>query len=183
MKGDAKLKYGVRWKLPDGSVNPEWNRRALEAKTAEQRERKKLKERERLKLHPHIKSEAERIYARLYHFRRTKSDPEYAKKNAERLAVLHARTAARRYEITRRWAVKNRIKVNAAATAKNWNKGPQPCSILGCPNKAERHHPDYSKPREIVWLCRKHHKEEHANLSRRSFESRVLSALSKTKMA
>ena len=31
-----------------------------------------------------------------------------------------------------------------------------------CGARAEMHHPDYSRPREIVWLCRIHHAEEHA---------------------
>jgi hypothetical protein len=32
----------------------------------------------------------------------------------------------------------------------------QPCGACGEP-KAEMHHPDYSKPLEIVWLCRSDH--------------------------
>lgn len=30
-----------------------------------------------------------------------------------------------------------------------------------CGSKAEAHHNNYSKPLEVVWLCRKHHKEHH----------------------
>ncbi len=30
------------------------------------------------------------------------------------------------------------------------------CSVCGC-IKAEAHHEDYSKPMEVIWLCRKHH--------------------------
>lgn len=37
----------------------------------------------------------------------------------------------------------------------------QPCSICGNPI-SERHHPDYGKPTEIVWLCKKHHEELHS---------------------
>ncbi len=37
---------------------------------------------------------------------------------------------------------------------------PLPCQVCG--EKAEGHHPDYSKPRDVVWLCRKHHLEVHA---------------------
>ncbi len=38
----------------------------------------------------------------------------------------------------------------------------QPCSACG-DIKAEGHHPDYSKPLDVVWLCRKHHTEEYKN--------------------
>lgn len=37
----------------------------------------------------------------------------------------------------------------------------QICSIKGCAILAERHHPDYSKPLEIIWLCNKHHDLVH----------------------
>ncbi len=43
------------------------------------------------------------------------------------------------------------------------NKGKikkQPCSICG-DEKSEMHHEDYSKPIEILWLCRIHHLELH----------------------
>ncbi len=36
------------------------------------------------------------------------------------------------------------------------------CSVCG--NEAEVHHPNYNKPLEIVWLCKKHHVEEHRRL-------------------
>ena len=35
-----------------------------------------------------------------------------------------------------------------------------PCVICG-KRGSEGHHPDYSKPLEVVWLCRPHHSEEH----------------------
>lgn len=35
------------------------------------------------------------------------------------------------------------------------------CSIKGCSIIGERHHPDYSKPKEIIWLCKKHHRKIH----------------------
>lgn len=35
----------------------------------------------------------------------------------------------------------------------------QPCIICG--GKAEAHHPDYSKPLEVIWLCNFHHRMEH----------------------
>jgi len=36
----------------------------------------------------------------------------------------------------------------------------EPCLICG-ELKAEGHHTDYSKPLDVVWLCRKHHVEAH----------------------
>ena len=37
----------------------------------------------------------------------------------------------------------------------------QVCSIDGCDQMGERHHPDYSQPSLIIWLCPKHHRELH----------------------
>jgi len=36
-----------------------------------------------------------------------------------------------------------------------------PCIICQNP-KVEGHHPDYSKPLEVVWFCRSHHKQWHS---------------------
>lgn len=33
-----------------------------------------------------------------------------------------------------------------------------PCVVCGN-LKSEAHHPDHSKPLDVVWLCKKHHKE------------------------
>lgn len=37
---------------------------------------------------------------------------------------------------------------------------PLPCWVCG--EKAEAHHPDYSMPLDVVWLCPRHHKQLHA---------------------
>ena len=36
---------------------------------------------------------------------------------------------------------------------------PQPCFICG--EKAHAHHPDYSAPMDVVWLCPPHHMQVH----------------------
>lgn len=36
----------------------------------------------------------------------------------------------------------------------------QPCFMCGA--LAEAHHPDYSRPLDVVWLCDHHHKQAHA---------------------
>ena len=37
----------------------------------------------------------------------------------------------------------------------------QPCSVCATTERVEAHHPDYTKPLEVVWVCRKHHNEIH----------------------
>lgn len=39
----------------------------------------------------------------------------------------------------------------------------QPCEVCG--GKAEAHHPDYSRPRDVRWLCRAHHMELHRKVA------------------
>lgn len=41
-----------------------------------------------------------------------------------------------------------------------------PCSVSRCNEKGERHHPDHSKPLEVVYLCKKHHVEAHYGTER-----------------
>lgn len=36
------------------------------------------------------------------------------------------------------------------------------CAVPECCGKPEGHHPDYSRPLDVVWLCDKHHKAAHA---------------------
>jgi hypothetical protein len=36
----------------------------------------------------------------------------------------------------------------------------QPCFLCG--EIAEAHHPDYSRPLDVVWLCAPHHRQAHA---------------------
>lgn len=36
------------------------------------------------------------------------------------------------------------------------------CALPECEKKPEAHHPDYSSPLSVVWLCPSHHKQAHA---------------------
>lgn len=40
----------------------------------------------------------------------------------------------------------------------------KPCVVCG-ETKVQAHHHDYSKPLDVVWLCRKHHLETHGKTS------------------
>ncbi len=63
-------------------------------------------------------------------------------------------------EILRDFAPGDKIKLQIFRDGKT-KKGP--CSICGA-LKTEGHHPDYSKPMEVLWLCGQHNKEEHKRL-------------------
>jgi hypothetical protein len=39
----------------------------------------------------------------------------------------------------------------------------RPCCICG-EARSESHHPDYSKPLEVIWFCRDHHLQFHQGL-------------------
>jgi len=40
------------------------------------------------------------------------------------------------------------------------------CAIADCCAKPEAHHPDYSRPLDVVWLCSSHHRETHNLISK-----------------
>lgn len=38
------------------------------------------------------------------------------------------------------------------------------CELCGTEERIEAHHPDYTKPLEVQWLCISHHRQLHADL-------------------
>lgn len=42
------------------------------------------------------------------------------------------------------------------------------CEICGSTKRVDAHHEDYSKPLEIVWLCRRHHVRRHFDIARQT---------------
>lgn len=73
----------------------------------------------------------------------------------------------RRYiENQQKWRKNNRHKANAHSMVKRAiqsGKIQKPTKCQKCGNKGDiqAHHPDYSKPLEVIFLCNKCHKEEH----------------------
>lgn len=47
----------------------------------------------------------------------------------------------------------------------------QPCQACGA--KAEIHHIDYDTPWNFIWLCRKHHREEHFRVWREAYQQQA----------
>ncbi len=66
--------------------------------------------------------------------------------------------------IVRRWREENpdrrRAQVLLGNAVRSGRVRPHLCWVCGC--KAEAHHPDYSRPLDVVWLCPPHHKQTHA---------------------
>jgi hypothetical protein len=64
----------------------------------------------------------------------------------------------------KRWLEKNPLKRKAHVLVGNAVRDgkleKQPCSVCGS-KISEAHHEDYSKPLEVIWLCKKHHSERH----------------------
>jgi hypothetical protein len=52
-----------------------------------------------------------------------------------------------------------RQKVGRAIKSGKLTRGP--CEVCGETDQVFAHHEDYSKPLEVNWLCRKHHREKH----------------------
>lgn len=55
------------------------------------------------------------------------------------------------------------MKANARAYANVYQRRgklvPKPCEVCG--DEAQKHHEDYSKPLQVMWLCRGCHVEHH----------------------
>ena len=80
---------------------------------------------------------------------------EYAKTDA--FKASHAASVARLRVIKAdRYAARNAV----SNALRDGRLTPLPCFICG--EKSEAHHPDYSRPLDVVWLCPPHHKQTHA---------------------
>ena len=78
-------------------------------------------------------------------------------------ASMPHRVALRR-EITQKWRTEHPERKKAHAKLRYALKAgvvkQHLCWVCG--SKAEAHHPDYSRPLDVVWLCSAHHKQAHA---------------------
>lgn len=63
-------------------------------------------------------------------------------------------------QINRRWSARNPEKINAQIYARNIPLASN-CQRCNTTERLERHHPDYSKPGEIITLCHSCHSQLH----------------------
>lgn len=86
----------------------------------------------------------------------------YRQYDRKRASMPH-RVALRR-EITAQWRKQYPYRKHAQSALRSALRAGKvtqlPCLICG--EKAEAHHPDYSAPLDVVWLCSAHHKQAHA---------------------
>jgi hypothetical protein len=68
-----------------------------------------------------------------------------------------------RKRVWERWAAQHPERLLAQRAVNNAVRDgrlqPLPCWV--CNASAEAHHPDYSSPLDVVWLCRIHHRQAH----------------------
>lgn len=96
------------------------------------------------------------IYHRYYEKHKKRLSEKKRKTRASNKDILNEKRVARNRKHPERRIGREKTK-QAVAKGKLLK---EPCQECYNP-KADAHHPDYSKPLEIVWLCRKHHLRLH----------------------
>ncbi len=102
------------------------------------------------------RSEYNKKYYALNKEREKARHKEYCKKKPEIIKAIQNRASAK-------WVAANRDKKAAHSAINHALRDGKinelPCFICG--GKAEAHHPTYSLPLDVVWLCKTHHAEVH----------------------
>lgn len=107
-------------------------------------------------------------------YRQTPRGREVSRECCKRQSKSEYRKAKNRKH-SLKWARNNKHKRSAhdrllRAVKKGLIVKPNCCSICHQPCKPEAHHPDYSKPLEVLWLCQPCHRNQHPDIfSRKSF--------------
>lgn len=83
------------------------------------------------------------------------------------------------HPLTPEQKVKDTCRSYSCILEKRGNIQRQPCQVCG--ERAERHHPDYSDPWNVVWVCRKCHLDMHEAARREQRFDGVLRALNRLK--
>lgn len=92
-------------------------------------------------------------------YRKSKKGKEAMRKASRKCRLSNPKQAAAKAKVG--WA----IKVGKLALQPCERCGRKPEQINGR-RIIEAHHPDYSKPLEIIWLCKKHHSDVHKKYRR-----------------
>ena len=105
--------------------------------------------------------EARKDYYQAYDRKRGKNPDRVAARLAYQETDAYRESAAL---AKKRWAASNRVRRKAQIALNNAIRDgrltKQPCHVCG-ELEAEGHHPDYSAPLDVVWLCSRHHAQLH----------------------
>ena len=95
----------------------------------------------------------ERRAAKLEEFRRyEKQRAKTPKRKAAALALVR--------KMRKLYPEKNKARASVCRAVRSGKIVPQPCAICGA-TKTEAHHTDYSKPLDVMWVCRSCHFKLH----------------------
>lgn len=97
---------------------------------------------------------ADRVAARRAYQERTKKDPEKTK--------VFRRTAK---EWAERNTPKRKAQIKVGNAIRDGKLVKQPCERCGAAERIHAHHEDYSKPLDVMWLCRPCHGVRHRELN------------------
>ena len=83
-------------------------------------------------------------------------------------AALMRRTRKRYCQLSPEERKKSNARAYANSEQRRGKISPVDCQRCGNP-KAQKHHPDYSKPLKVIWLCRKCHNLIHREETTKQF--------------
>ena len=116
-------------------------------------------------LRPHLNAYAKASRSRRYHANAGKYRDKLRRKNLERHAKNRAEHYRQNREYEKRHPDRHRAKARVQYALKTGKLTRLPCQVCGV-TKTQAHHDDYTRPLDVIWLCRECHAERHRLLAR-----------------
>lgn len=82
-------------------------------------------------------------------------------KNAEDRRAYHREYMRKRYQADAAHRLKQQVRASIGHAIRDKRMTRSSCEQCGSGLQVEAHHSDYTKPLEIIWLCRKCHEAVH----------------------
>ena len=80
---------------------------------------------------------------------------KWCRANPEKIRQIYIKTKEK-------FPIRNDARKKVAYAIKMRRLIKHPCQICNSTKNINAHHPDYSKPLEVIWLCSKHHAQVHS---------------------